>query len=227
MERYPDGAGSGLDPLLHFVLAGADERRDPNPLFDTTFHRAEKPDFAKSRSNPLMHYIRRGASENRNPHLLFHTAFYTQHNSDVPLSGINPLRHYLSFGHQEGRNPNPLFNGSYHIGSKAYGMKPGANPLIYYLRRGTAARINAHPEFHTSYYTRKYLRLGLTSELIQDDDHGYLYDSGDPQGLNTAMIKAGAASLAVEERMRTACSDFAATCDWRSTWDDRFRACLR
>ena len=157
LERYSDVADSGMDPLLHFVLAGADERRDPNPLFDTAFYCDANPEVAKSRSNPLIHYIRSGASEGRNPHPLFHTAFYTQHNSDVPLSGINPLSHYLSFGHQVGRDPNPLFSGSYYIGSNDYGVKSDANPLIHYLLDGAAAGINPHPQFHTSYYTRKYL----------------------------------------------------------------------
>jgi len=43
---HPDMASSGLDPLLHYVFFGAAEQRNPHPLFDVAFVRAQRPDLA-------------------------------------------------------------------------------------------------------------------------------------------------------------------------------------
>ena len=37
LASYPDIAAAGVNPLLHFIVQGAFERRKPHPLFDTAF----------------------------------------------------------------------------------------------------------------------------------------------------------------------------------------------
>ena len=50
---YPDTAATGLDPLVHYMLAGAAEGRMPNALFDQAFYVTHAPDVATSAELPL------------------------------------------------------------------------------------------------------------------------------------------------------------------------------
>jgi len=50
--HYPD-LPAGSDPVLHYVVSGAAEGRDPNPAFDTAVYLAAHPEAAAAGSNPL------------------------------------------------------------------------------------------------------------------------------------------------------------------------------
>jgi hypothetical protein len=65
VERYPDVAAAGVDPLRHFMTDGWKEGRWPNPGFDPAFYLARNPDVAAARLNPILHYIRYGEAEGR------------------------------------------------------------------------------------------------------------------------------------------------------------------
>ncbi len=60
--RYPGAVAGGQDPLLHFLLHGADEHRDPGPAFDSRFYRTQVP---RLRGNALLHYLDHGRAEGR------------------------------------------------------------------------------------------------------------------------------------------------------------------
>jgi hypothetical protein len=64
-ERYPDVKTSATDPVLHYLIHGAKEGRDPGPLFSTQEYFSTYPDVAASNLNPLLHYIRFGGKEGR------------------------------------------------------------------------------------------------------------------------------------------------------------------
>ncbi len=63
--RYPDVAASGMDPVLHYLLHGRRERRDPGPDFDAAFYLEHSPDVAAAGTDPLVHYLRIGQAEGR------------------------------------------------------------------------------------------------------------------------------------------------------------------
>ncbi|MFD1794876.1 hypothetical protein FQV27_05675 [Paracoccus aurantiacus] len=65
LERNPDVAEAGADPLLHFVQHGWREGRDPNPEFSVADYLAAHEDVAESGGNPFLHYIRHGKAEGR------------------------------------------------------------------------------------------------------------------------------------------------------------------
>jgi hypothetical protein len=67
LEQNPDVAKAGHNPLLHFLLHGAGEGRDPSPLFDLSWYLAAYPDVAAAKINPLLHYFLHGAAEGRRP----------------------------------------------------------------------------------------------------------------------------------------------------------------
>ena len=60
-------------PLLHYLIFGARNGLDPNPLFDTDWYLAQNPDVAAAGENPLVHYLHAGAAEGRDPNPLFDT----------------------------------------------------------------------------------------------------------------------------------------------------------
>ncbi len=65
LARNPDVAASGHDPLLHYLLFGADEGRNPNPGFDSAFYVQTHADVRAQGINPLAHYALHGAGEGR------------------------------------------------------------------------------------------------------------------------------------------------------------------
>lgn len=95
LKQNRDVAEAGVNPLGHFLWLGAQEMRNPHPLFNVAFYLHENPDVAESGVNPLADFIERGAQEKRNPHPLFNIADYLRDHPDVAESGVNPLVHYL------------------------------------------------------------------------------------------------------------------------------------
>jgi glycosyltransferase involved in cell wall biosynthesis/SAM-dependent methyltransferase len=104
LERNPDVAAAGMDPLDHWLSYGAREGRDPNPEFDTDWYLERYPHVAESGQNPLVHYLRRGSSPGIDPSPRFDGARYLSQHPDVARAGLNPLVHYLKHrvAHDEG-----------------------------------------------------------------------------------------------------------------------------
>ncbi len=65
IEKYPDVKIAGIEPLIHFLLFGWKEGRNPSNLFDTKFYLSTYPDVKNSGINPLLHFILHGKKEGR------------------------------------------------------------------------------------------------------------------------------------------------------------------
>jgi glycosyltransferase involved in cell wall biosynthesis len=82
-ENNPDVAGSGLDPLEHYINYGQSEGRLPrDPLKEDDFFQL------KAQENSLLD---------------FDPIFYLANYPDVKASKLTPLEHYIAFGKDEGR----------------------------------------------------------------------------------------------------------------------------
>lgn len=57
LQQYPDVAKNGTDPIEHFLLFGAVEKRNPNSIFNTLVYCEANSDALKIGENPLVHYI--------------------------------------------------------------------------------------------------------------------------------------------------------------------------
>ena len=70
LEQNADVAQSSASPLLHFLLHGGQEGRDPSHLFSAKAYLASYPDVARARVNPLVHFLFHGLIEGRDvrPH---------------------------------------------------------------------------------------------------------------------------------------------------------------
>jgi len=67
LEQYPDVKRDNWDPILHYILYGWKEGRNPSPEFDTNYYLFSNVDVALSGVNPLIHYILYGKYEGRRP----------------------------------------------------------------------------------------------------------------------------------------------------------------
>lgn len=152
LNQNDDVRFTGVDPLLHYLLHGAEESRNPNPLFDSRWYLDEYRDVANSLLNPLIHYIRFGATELRDPGPLFSTRWYLSENPDVESSGVNPLAHYLLFGAFEGRDPNPLFDTSWYLEENPDVAESGINPLVHFHQQGWREGRDPSERFDVCYY---------------------------------------------------------------------------
>lgn len=65
LERNPDVAAAGIDPLLHFMSHGHQEGRWPNSEFDPAWYLTHNPDVARSGMNPFVHFTKFGNDEGR------------------------------------------------------------------------------------------------------------------------------------------------------------------
>lgn len=94
--QYPETSrGMIKTPLRHYILRGANNRKNPNPLFDTGYYLDRNPDVAECGINPLYHYIICGAKEGREPSPHISMAEYLEQNPDLDPKKINPLWHFI------------------------------------------------------------------------------------------------------------------------------------
>jgi hypothetical protein len=155
LTRYPDVAGAGIDPLLHYIQHGAAAGRDPGPDFSTKAYLKRNADVARTGINPLLHYIRYGKDEGRDPSPLptpetelaemaeairgsglFDASWYLARYPSVAAQGIDPVLDYLRAGYREGRNPGPEFDTGFYLTEYQDVAQSGTNPLVHYLLYG-------------------------------------------------------------------------------------------
>lgn len=176
LSQYPDVAASGADPLNHYLVHGAAERRAPHVLFDANFYLDTNPDVASTGINPLVHYLREGATQRRDPHPLFDTVFYLANNPGVALEGATPLEHYISTGAFEGCDPHPRFDSAFYLRQVSRAGSEPINALIHYITDGARAELDPHPLFDTSFYVQQYpdVTENLENPLKHYVQHGVL-----------------------------------------------------
>jgi glycosyltransferase involved in cell wall biosynthesis len=58
LENYKDVLSAGFDPARHYLEFGAEEGRDPGPMFSTSEYLSSNPDIKELDINPLLHYER-------------------------------------------------------------------------------------------------------------------------------------------------------------------------
>jgi GT2 family glycosyltransferase len=181
----------GRDLWAHYLGFGADEGRNPHPLFSTSYYLHKSPDVISKGLNPLMHYTAHGAAENRFPHPSFDPYYYLTQRPDVKASGINPLLHYWEYGRDDGLHAiRPKAASPFRSGSVA--VSPELRPTAAYASSLLVFSILL-PTFNTP---PELLRLAIGSVLRQTYPRWQLciYDDGSSRKDTLAMLKEYAAS---------------------------------
>lgn len=63
LDRYPDVASQGMDPIHHYLVHGCHEGRDPSPEFSTDAYYRAHPKIASKRRNALLDFLSRDADQ--------------------------------------------------------------------------------------------------------------------------------------------------------------------
>jgi len=138
------------DPLIHYLEAGWQEGRKPNPLFDSSYYREMNSEC--NGSDPLLHYIQQGWHRGADPTPLFFTGWYAAQYPASTKRGKCPLRHYLKKGWREGKKPNPYTDlACYQKAHPELGFER-THPLAHYVEHGFGDRSGPLPFFDAEYY---------------------------------------------------------------------------
>ena len=150
LARSPDLAAAAMAPLVHYLVAGAREGREPHPLFESGWYsRGIAHDLAATGLSNLEHYARVGAARGRSPHPLFDVAHYLAQDPAL-AAGEDPLSHYVREGGRLGLSPHPLFDPAWYAAQAPEAA--GGPSLIHYLATGSEAGLSPHPLFDPKWY---------------------------------------------------------------------------
>lgn len=169
VERYPEVAEGGWDPVRHYLRYGVSEGRQPGPHFDGLWYAMRNTDVAKAGMNPLVHYLRFGIGEGRWTRVVDPTVGHTQRDDlaesveevaasslfdaewymrtyrDVATSGLEPPVHYVRLGALRGYNPGPGFDANRYLNDNPDVRLAGVNPLLHYLASGAGEGREIYP----------------------------------------------------------------------------------
>lgn len=103
-SQVPD-LDPGIDPIQHYLSAGAASGLNPSVMFDTRYYLEKNP--LVLRWNPLAHYCEHGWKELRNPSPRFNTWWYWAKHLGLSSLTTNPLAHYQAVGRHAGLSTLP------------------------------------------------------------------------------------------------------------------------
>lgn len=166
LERYPDVANSGVDPLDHYVNHGGAEGRKASPLFDSRWYSQNYADVGSSGLHPMVHFLQHGqgrettkrvglkgvktrpedfaAAEEILASPLFDAQWYARDHG-LETDARTAALHYLKIGASMEAPAGPNFDTGAYL--RAYGdvADAGVNPLLHFLRHGQAEGRRAFP----------------------------------------------------------------------------------
>lgn len=151
LAANPDVAGSGMDPLEHYVRFGEAEFRNPSASFDTRYYLEANQDVLASGMSPLRHFCEFGRHEGRlatRPH----DGVSADHGGDVVLRtdestatvDVGPSRRILL--------KSGLFDPDFYLANNPKVARSGIDPAQHYLDTGAGALRDPSEDFSTEYY---------------------------------------------------------------------------
>ena len=170
LGRNPDVAASGVPALLHYVMAGAAEGRDPHPLFSTPFYVSQVPGLDVRDRNPLHHYLTQGWRAGYAPHPLFDPQHYLAQHEDAAAADVDPLTHYLAHGAAARANPHPRFDVDFYLREHPDVHEAGVEPLTHFVVAGNDEGRRSHPSFDLE--TREAREIREMRETRERDERG-------------------------------------------------------
>ncbi len=154
VQRHPELARPGADPLAYFCKLGWRQGDLPNPYFDPNYYLTVNQDVARAGLNPLLHYVTHGDKEGRDPCGYFHVAWYRQ--EFQVAAGENALKHFLDRRFTGQVAPVPLFDPVYYFENNPDVATAGSDPFEHFLAFGAAEARNPCAEFDMRFYQARY-----------------------------------------------------------------------
>jgi hypothetical protein len=145
LRRNPDVAASRVPAVIHYVLVGASEGRDPHPLFSTAFYVEQARGLDPRERNPLHHYLTYGWRAGYATHPMFDPIHYVAQYDDAAAVDGDPLTHYLEHGAAARRNPHPRFDVEFYLREHPDVLDAGVEPLTHFVLHGLHEERLPHP----------------------------------------------------------------------------------
>ncbi len=152
LYEYPESGAAGLDPILHYLLSGAERGYRPHLLFDPAWYINARGSRQRD-PNPLIDYIKYGALEGFEPSPYFATAFYRK--AAGGTAGLTPLGHFVAFGLPRGLTPTPLFDRTWYLENNPDVRRAGFDPLLHFVASGAKDGRSPSPLFDSAWYLMK------------------------------------------------------------------------
>jgi Glycosyl transferase family 2 len=150
--EYPECGVAGLDPIIHYLLSGADRGYRPHLLFDPAWYvNARGP--RQRDENPLIDYINYGALEGIEPSPYFSTAFYRK--AVGGTGGLTPLGHFVAYGLRRGLASTPLFDRAWYLENNPDVRRAGFDPFLHFVASGARDGRSPGPLFDSAWYRMK------------------------------------------------------------------------
>jgi hypothetical protein len=151
--EYPESNVAGLDPIMHYLLSGADRGYRPHLLFDPDWYMNARGSKQRDR-NPLIDYINYGAGEGIEPSPYFVSAFYRK--AAGGTSGLTPLGHFVAYALPRGHSPTPLFDRAWYLENNPDVRLAGVDPLLHFVASGGKEGRSPGPLFDSAWYRMRY-----------------------------------------------------------------------
>ena len=165
LQRYPDIARAGADPLDHFARFGGEEGRWPNGWFDPAWYREQHPEAGITGLDALLHYQREGDRRGLRPVPAFDPAWYRAAYR-VPEERL-ALAHFLPVRGSGRYLPGPELYAVPRLAKYRDDVVNGVDPFEHYRRDVMQAGAPAWPD----------IEIAAGSGLL--DDNYYLINGSD------------------------------------------------
>ena len=147
--EYPESGVAGVDPIMHYLLSGADRGYRPHLLFDPAWYKNARGPRQRDQ-NPLVDYIKYGAREGIEPSPYFATAFYRKVAGGT--GGLTPLGHFVAYGQPRGLAPTPLFDRAWYLENNPDVRRAGLDPFLHFVASGGKEGRSPGPLFDSAWY---------------------------------------------------------------------------
>ena len=153
LERYPDVAAEGFEPLVHYLLHGQHENRevDGEPMPAEIVAKLRSRSWSIDAPAPATKRLTRRERRELEGHAavirgsnLFDGNWYLDNNPADGSALDDPAMHYLREGSDCGFDPGPRFSARRYLTAYPDVAEEGLNPLLHYLLHGAAENRNIY-----------------------------------------------------------------------------------
>lgn len=187
-ESYYDDENWDIDmsPIEHYLKYGANEGRNPNPLFDPKYYRqrylSNRVPENSLEDEPLVHYYKQPHSKLISPHPLFDATYYhsqlTTKNILVPKKQTY-LEHFFKEGWKADLSPSKHFDVEFYIEQYPDVKKSKVNPILHYLKVGESLGLQPNIDFAPAVAVKPYLEQNKNNPVYVNESKLAMHVKGE------------------------------------------------
>ena len=161
VTNYPDILNSNEEPVLHYLIHGGFEGRDPSENFDSDFYLEKYHDVKEIGLNPLVHFILFGKSEGRlsiaDEEEKVSSYFEKKSESErLDNAKKNSSKRCINLYDVKVIKRSEYFDAVYYLQENPDVKLAGIDPVEHYLFEGSKQGRNPSLYFDTNFYLKKY-----------------------------------------------------------------------